>query len=110
MVPTNINIQGNSKLVEFIKSLLIWQNKYSLSDSCLLALIYSIKVFLTSLNIIVGSEFLNHFIEELPDTMYSARKLVDLDRDDFEQYVVCCDCYSIYDRKDAVIRTAIGMV
>ena len=110
MVPTDINIQANSKLVEFIKSLLIWQNKYSLSDSCLLALIYLIKVFLTSLNIIVGSEFLNHFIEELPDTMYSARKLVDLDRDDFEQYVVCCDCYSIYDRKDAVIRTAIGMV
>ena len=108
MVPTDINIQANSKLVEFIKSLLIWQNKYSLSDSCLLALIY--LVFLTSLNIIVGSEFLNHFIEELPGTMYSARKLVDLDRDDFEQFIVCCDCYSIYDKKDGVIRTAIGMV
>jgi len=69
------------------------QTKFSLSDRCILSLIKMIKIILCTLNLVINSQFLSTFVTNLPDTLYSLGMMAQLNRDDFEQYVVCGKCY-----------------
>ena len=85
-------------------AILKWQTIYSLSDRCIMSLFKIIKMLLLTLNLAMRSDFLSNVIACIPATLYSARKTIDLDRDDFEQFMTCPDCYSVYTKEESIIR------
>ena len=99
------NISDKSSTTKFIlKALFKWQSKYSVTDSCILSFFKLLKIFLLTINLVVKSEYLENLIIDIPETLYSARQIIGLNRDDFKQYVVCSKCYAIYDKKDSLLN------
>lgn len=91
--------------ISFLSSALLkWQTIYSVSDRCILSLFKIIKTLLSTLNVVIRSDLLSEIIEGIPMTLYSARKIIDLDRDDFEQFMTCPDCYSVYPKDASIIH------
>ncbi|XP_066914536.1 uncharacterized protein [Clytia hemisphaerica] len=91
------------KVSSALKELLKWQLKYSVSDGCLNALLKVIKVFLAALNVVINSNFLTEVLELLPETLHSLRKVTGINRDDFDQYIVCPECNSLYKKEDVLV-------
>ncbi|XP_068676425.1 uncharacterized protein [Montipora foliosa] len=73
--------------------LLIWQYCYLISDNAVLMLVRFLKTFLTCIGEIIqnraGAEFVLSVAGLLPSTMHSFRKILGINRDSFERYVVC---------------------
>ena len=84
-------------LVYFI---LIWQYKNYVSDNGVEQLLKFFKEFLTCIGAALQShldvELVLMLAANLPTTLYSARKLLNINRDSFEQFVVCPKCSKLY--------------
>ena len=65
--------------------------------------------FLYTLFVIIGrsSEVAKNIAEQLPRSMYSLRKYVGV-ANNFEKFVVCCKCNSIYNMKDCFERPGVS--
>ena len=104
---SNGNTGSNQQVSFMLSELMRWQLKYSVSDGCLLSLLKLIKVVLTTLNLVVNSQFLEEIIQNLPDSLHSMRRITGINRDDFDQYLVCPECHSIYQKED-ILKAASG--
>ncbi|XP_052097344.1 uncharacterized protein LOC127732339 [Mytilus californianus] len=82
----------------FCKLLLLWQCIYYISDAAICFLLNILATFfkLLSVNSDVCSKVQNVF----PKNMYQLSKLLKSNMLDFKQYVVCTNCYSLYEFED----------
>ena len=85
-------------LVYFV---LIWQFKNYISDNAIEQLLKFAKDFLSciagALKPHMNVELILMLASNIPRTLYSARKLLNIDRNSFERYVVCPKCTKLYD-------------
>ena len=86
----------NSILQWLLYFILIWQGVCHLSDNGLAWLLRFLLQFLKVLNIHVTGELLTELIAIFPTSLYMVRQLLDLDRDNFNKYVVCPKCSACY--------------
>lgn len=67
-----------------------------------------LKAFLTCIGSVIpneaGSELVMSLAALVPLTMYSLRKVLGVDRDNFETYVVCPKCTKLYRPEDCLRR------
>ena len=86
----------NSLIFWFVYFLLIWQATCHLSDNGLAWLLN----FLVSRLRVLGVEISNEVLEKLaitfPGSLYLVRQFLNVDRDDFNKFVVCPKCTKLY--------------
>ena len=91
-------------LVYFI---LMWQYKNYISDHAIEQLWTFVKAFFTcaatALQPHVTVELLMVLATNLPTTLYSARKLLNVNRDSFIRYAVCPKCTKLY-KMDSILQ------
>jgi hypothetical protein len=92
----------NSILQWLLYFILIWQGVCHLSDNGLAWLLRFLLQFLKVLNIHVTGELLTELIAIFPTSLYMVRQLLDLDRDNFNKYVVCPKCSACYEYNECV--------
>lgn len=76
--------------------LLSWQYKFGLSDAAINALFQFMHIFLSLLSKLVGSQFLVSMLETFPKSVIQCRKILRISEKNFEKYVTCVKCHSIY--------------
>lgn len=67
------------------------------------SLLQVVKNVLVAISSFLNFELFTEIVDLFPTTLYKARKIVGINRDDFDKYVVCSKCDSIYDYDDAYI-------
>ena len=81
----------------FILGILKIQSSARMPDRTLLNIVKFTNAFITLLAECLLLAPLQEFIELLPRTLYSMRKLINLERKDFELFSACPKCHSLYD-------------
>lgn len=86
--------------------MLIWQYKNYVSDNA----IEHLLKFVLQLLLCIGELIKDHtdlclvLASNLPTTLYSARKLLNINRDAFQQYLVCPKCTKLYHLDEIVVN------
>ncbi len=89
--------------------LFMFQTLFRVSDTAMNVLLKFLSMFFLSVGRRVSSLPAN-FTSALPDSLYSARKFSSSNRDQFNRYVCCPTCHSIYSFQDCVIKLANGQM
>ncbi|XP_070564970.1 uncharacterized protein [Ptychodera flava] len=92
----DIHIQHSSLMTAMFLFILLWQKIYNVSDRGIQRLVTFLKLLLATIAMVFKVDSLVNFSKNLPSTLYTIRKFLRLNRDDFTQYVVCVTCHSIY--------------
>ncbi|KAJ8315757.1 hypothetical protein KUTeg_007907 [Tegillarca granosa] len=87
----------NDLLFWFLFFILYWQSIFHLSDCGIELLLKFLFQFFNVLHLKIDHFLLAEFSVVFPTSVYMLRKLLKLDRDNFERYVVCQECFSVYD-------------
>ena len=102
------NRRLQSLLMWSLYFLIVWQYCHMISDNALLMLLRFLKAFLTCIGSVIpneaGAELVMSLAAVVPLTMYSLRKILRVDRDNFETYVVCPKCTKLYRPEDCLRR------
>lgn len=93
--PTSLQ-KVNSLIFWFVYFLLIWQATCHLSDNGLAWLLRFLVSWLKVLGIEVSNEVFEKLILSFPGSLYLVRKFLNLDRDEFNKFVVCPKCTKLY--------------
>jgi len=86
---------------KIFKLVFIWQAVQFLSDSAIESFLKIMKKIFLLVNNYLLNENLQQFIESMPETLYKARKIVGINRDDFDKHVVCPKCDETYKYEDS---------
>ena len=101
----NVHVLG-AGLTHKCNSLITYPFNSLAMPCCLLLLLRVLKTFLTCVGEMIqnqaGAEFVLSVAALLPSTMYSFRKILGIDRDSFERYVVCPKCTKLYRPEDCL--------
>ena len=102
--PGGVNGRSPNKAYQFVlwilASLMHLQNKYFLSNMCLIKLL---QLFSQVFHIIGKiSSFFSTVSNLFPHSIYRFREMIKFDRDDFVKYIVCPNCASLYRYEDVV--------
>ena len=89
--------------------LFMFQTLFRVSDTAMNILLKFLSMFFLSVGRRVSSLPAN-FTSALPDSLYSARKISSSNRDQFNRYVCCPTCHSLYSFQDRVIKLANGQM
>ena len=94
-------------LIWLVYFILIWQYKNYISDNAIEQLLTFVKAFFTciatALQPHINIELLMVLATNLPTTLYSARKLLNVNRDSFIRYAVCPKCTKLY-KMDSILH------
>lgn len=82
--------------------ILSWQSFYRIADVAVSGLFQFISLMLRYLATVTQSEHLQHVAQLVPDSTLKAQKLVQINRDDFKQYVCCPKCFAVYDMEECI--------
>ena len=90
-------------LVYFV---LVWQYKNYISDNAIEQVLKFVQQFLFCIGQLIKdhTDLCLVLATNLPTTLYSARKMLKIDRDNFIQYVVCPRCTKLYLMDDIVVN------
>ena len=94
----------NKVLKAVLKAVFLRQTLNFLSDSAMESLLSVLKKIFQILNEYLQSVVFGKFIEVFPVSMYKSRKVLGINRDDFEKHVICPECDSIYKFDDAYTK------
>ena len=90
----------SSTISKYFKSLLavliLWQFTFKVSNAAFTALLQIIKQFFIFVGHSLGLISIQEIGESIPLTLATVYRLMDIQSNDFETYVVCPVCYSIY--------------
>ena len=86
----------------------MWQYIFHVSDAGISILIVFLHHFLSLLSSLVQCEFLNHISAACPTSLYNTRKIFNLHVDQFQQFVVCPKCNSVYTFDQCIEQSASG--
>ena len=93
--PVGSNLQRRKVILTWlVYFVLVWQYKHYISDNGIEQLLRFMRQLFFCIGEIVKehSDFCLVLAANLPTTLYSARKFLNIDRDNFVQYVVCPKC------------------
>lgn len=93
-------------LTIYLFFLFMFQSLFRLSDHALDVLMKFISIFLKSLAKL--SSIPKSFVQSLPTSIYTARKVSGNERDKFERFVVCPECHSLYKLNECIVKTSSG--
>ncbi|XP_066299236.1 uncharacterized protein [Branchiostoma lanceolatum] len=85
-----------------------WKSVFTISDSALEVLLKIVGSILMAIGTALCMETVKSIALAIPRTIYMFRKRLGLDRNDFDRYVVCPTCDSVYPVKDAVVTVRGG--
>lgn len=83
--------------------LFMFQTLFRLSDNALDVLLRFLAMFFKSFGERVAP-LPSSFVDALPSSIYSARKMAGSERDRFDRYVCCPGCHSLYSLDECVVR------
>ena len=85
---------------------LVWQYKNYVSDNAIEQLLNFVQQLLFCIGELIKdhTELCIVLATNLPTSLYSARKLLKIDRDNFQQYVVCPKCTKLYHMDEVVFN------
>ena len=86
----------NSLVFWFVYFLLIWQATCHLSDNGLIWLLKFLVSWLKVLGLEISSEVFENLLLSFPGSLYLVRPFLNLDRDDFNKFIVCPKCTKLY--------------
>ena len=86
----------NSLVFWIVYFLLIWQAACHLSDNGLAWLLRFLVTWLKALGMEISSEVFEKLILAFPGSLYLMRQFLNLDRDNFNKFVVCPKCTKPY--------------
>lgn len=89
--------------------LFMLQTLFRLSDNALDVLLRFLAMFFRSLGQRVTA-LPTSFIDALPSSIHSARKVAGSEKDRFDRYVCCSGCHSLYSLDECVIRMPDGQL
>ena len=84
--------------------LLVWQMSIHISDNGMAWLLRFMQNWLKLLGLEISHAVLTDIVVAFPGTLYMFRQFLNVDRDDFNKFVVCPRCCKIYDLNDCVKR------
>ena len=82
----------NSLIFWFVYFLLIWQATCHLSDNGLAWLLNFLVSWLRVLGVEISNEVFEKLAMSFPGSLYLVRQFLNVDRDDFNKFVVCPKC------------------
>lgn len=80
----------------FLQAIMLWQNFCGVSDRALQYLITFLRLFIITVADMLQYHVLAQVFRNLPATLYSIRKFLNVDREEFTKYVVCPICHALY--------------
>ena len=86
-----------TKWYKKLRLLLIWQIGNFISDSGMESLFQVMRRIIEVMNDYLQFSMLQNIIDVFPSTLCKARRIVGIDRDDFDKYIVCSNCDEIYE-------------
>ena len=86
----------NSLVFWLLYFLLLWQATCHLSDNGLVWLLRFLISWLKVLGVEISSEVFENVLLCFPGSLYLIRQFLNLDRDDFNKFVVCPKCTRLY--------------
>ncbi|NKC02341.1 MAG: hypothetical protein GKR90_28095 [Pseudomonadales bacterium] len=94
----------DSRIIEFITFvctfLLMWQTIFRVADIAVQALFKFFGLVLLKLNKLINNGILTTIVEIFPNSLVTARKFLNIDRNDFHEMIVCPKCHSTYSYED----------
>ena len=90
--------------------LFLWQTLYKVSDHGILVLLQVFRLFLTMIGNLAKVDVLVKIARSLPQTLYLAKSYIGLGQDEFEKFVACPKCCTLYKTEDCVIRKSNGRI
>ena len=84
--------------------LFLWQTLYKVSDHRILVRLQCSRLFLTMIENVAKIDVLVKVAQSLPQTLYLAKSYIGLGQDEFEKFVACPNCCTLYKTEDCVIR------
>ena len=105
--PSQTNYQRTMVILTWlVYFILVWQYKNYISDNAVEQLLKYLKQFLLCVGQLIQehSDLCLVLATNVPKTVYSARKLLKIDCDHFQKYVVCPKCTKLYHMDDIVIN------
>lgn len=98
-----------TKLISYICSFLLsWQAIFRIPDVAIGVILKFFRILFLKLSEITKSEDLQLLHRLFPENLNHARKLQDINRDDYEKFVVCSRCHSTYNYSDCVGKDGIN--
>ena len=105
----DITKKDNHKMIQvYLCFIFFWQSWFHVSDVGINLLLGFFATFFLLLAKALHIQSLNHFASELPKTVITARKLMSYNRDDFEKWVTCPQCSSLYQLSDCIEKQSDG--
>lgn len=86
----------HSLLFWLLYFLLIWQTSCQISENGMAWLLKFLSGWFKLLGVTVQSDTLAQISTAFPGTLYMLRQFFQFDRDNFEKFVVCSTCHSLY--------------
>lgn len=105
--PMSTNQQRTGVILTWIVYfVLAWQYKNYVSDNAIEQLLKFVQQLLFCIGELIKdhTELCIVLATNIPTSLYSARKLLKIDRDNFQQYVVCPKCTKLYQMDEVVIN------
>ena len=84
--------------------LFMFQSIFRLSDNALDVLLKFFSIFFKSLTAI--SSLPESFMQSLPCSLHTARQMSGNERDQFERYVSCPGCHTLYTLNECIAKTS----
>ncbi|CAB4011818.1 Hypothetical predicted protein [Paramuricea clavata] len=92
----------HSLLFWLLYFLLIWQTSCYISDNGMAWLLKFLSSWFKLLGVIVPSDTLAQIVTAFPGTLYMLRQFFHFDRDNFDKFVVCSKCHSLYEYNECL--------
>ena len=90
--------------------LFLWQTLYKVSDHGMLILLKFLRLFITMIGNVAKVESVVKFAQSLPQTLYMAKSYIGLGQDEFEKFVACPKCCTLYKTEEYTVRKTNGRV
>lgn len=90
--------------------LFLWQTLYKVSDNGMLILLQFLRLFITMIGNVAKVESVVKFAQSLPRTLYMAKSYIGLGQDEFEKFVACPKCCTLYKTEECTVRKTNGRV
>ena len=93
----NSSSEVSTYFMSLIAILVLWQFSFKISNAALAALLKILKQFFVYIGRVFEFEFLHKLGNCIPLTLSTVYHKLSLKKNDFETFVVCPSCHSIYD-------------
>ena len=101
-------VSSESKAI--LMFLLLWQTIYKVSDNGIAVLLKFFKQFLIAIGNLAQIDIIINFARNFPSTLYMAKVRLDLEKDDFEKFVACPKCMTLYKLDECTTTQSNGIV